>query len=88
MVRDKERSFGLGRACTREVEAGEVGEVGEREPRGKEDGDPGCGRLGEFRGGEGRGCEREPDEPRLGRGAGRVCGIRWLERVCVGAYGV
>lgn len=80
--------FGLGRECTREVEAGETGEVGEREPRGKGDGGPGWRRLGGFRGGKGRGCDREPDVPRLGCGAGGTCGIRWRERVCVGAYSV
>ena len=63
MVRGKERLFGLECECTREVKVGERG-----------DSDPGWGWLGRFRGGGGRGCEREPGVPWLGCGAG---GVRW-----------
>ena len=69
MVRGKERLFGLECECTREAKVGETGEVGERG-----DSDPGWGWLGRFRGGGGRGCEREPGVPWLGCGAG---GVRW-----------
>ena len=88
MVRGKERLFGLGCECTREVEAGETGDAGEREPSVKGGGGPGRRRVDVFRGGEGRGCEREPDVSQLGCETGGTCSVRWGERVCVGAYGV